>query len=73
VTGRSFERNWKTARSKVKDHLLAIRDAVKVWNRRDPDVGGAVVLAYLDCSILWGSGVRFTNMGGFFGAPEAGG
>ena len=70
VTGRSAERNWKTARSKVKDHLLAIRDAVKMWNRRSPDDGGDVVLACLDCSVLWGSGARFTNMGGSFGAPR---
>lgn len=67
ITGESFEKTWKSSRSKVADHLRAIRSAVGLWNTRASDPRIEVRPAQLECSILWGAGSTFSNLGGTFG------
>ena len=70
ITGKSLEKTWKLSGSKVADHLKAIRSAVDLWNTRASDPRIEVRPAQLDCSILWGNGSTFCNLGGTFGRSD---
>lgn len=67
VSGESFEKSWKSKKSKVSDHLRAIRSAADKWNLRVSDPFLEFRPAQLECHISWGVGVRYSNLGGTFG------
>jgi len=69
VSGKSLEKSWKSARSKVSSHLTAIRHAVGKWNQRSHEVDEEAVCASLDCHISWINGKGLSDLGGTFGPP----
>jgi hypothetical protein len=67
VTGKSFEKTWKSARTKIANHLEAIRHAASMWNQRSFEEDIEAKPALLECCIFWGTGTKFSDLGGTFG------
>jgi hypothetical protein len=67
IMGKSYEKKWKNERTKIADHLHAIRNVVSRWNQRCYAVGTEKVPALLECCILWGAGGGSSDLGGTFG------
>lgn len=67
ITGESLEKTWKSAKTKIADHLAAIRNATQKWNERAFEVDDKSGMALLESNILWGKGAKFANLGGTFG------
>ena len=71
VTGKSFEKMWKSAKTKIADHLAAVRNATQKWNERAFEIDDDPGMALLETHVLWGSGVKFADYGGTFGVLGA--
>ena len=67
ISGKSCEKTWKSARSKIADHLTAIHSATEKWNKRAFEVDDEPGMALLESTICWGTGVKFVFLGGTFG------
>lgn len=66
ITGKSFEKTWKSARTKIAAHLAAIRNATQRWNARAFEADVKPGMAILESHILWGKGAKFADLGGTF-------
>ena len=64
ITGKSFEKTWKSAKTKIADHLSAIRNATQKWNKRAFELDDEPGMAFLESNLFGGKGTKFADLGG---------